>query len=274
LAISFRSIKVAVKYPYTFTYTEEIEQFFIDNNIFLKHPFSIKGIYQMGDKVTLRGQVLLEPFATMPGKNIFASCDAFSFFQSNFAPPTRVGRYCSISWACTIMAGDHPIHHVSTHPFTYRDYYEKLIRNKFGDAVKPVSFNQDRGATVIGNDVWIGQNTILRNGITIGDGAVIAAGAVVTKDVPPYAIMGGNPAKVIRYRFDEQLREKLLASRWWQYSSDAFIGLDVSDPEAFVDGLMDRVAKGEVAPYEPPKFDLAEEVDAIVRASTTSPSAT
>lgn len=256
---------MAVKYPYAFTYTSEIEQFFIDNNIFFKHPFKIADIYKAGEVITLRGPVILEPFTTMGGKNVFASCEAFSFFQSNLGPPTRIGRYCSISWSVSVMAGDHPIAHVSTHPFTYRDYFERRIKQDFGNAPNIAKFNPDRGPVVIGHDVWIGQNVLLRPGITIGHGAVVAGGSVVVKDVPPYAIVGGNPAKVIKYRFDQLMIERLLASEWWKYHCSDFAGLDVANPGAFVDGLLEKVARGDVSPYEPPRIDLAEAIDAIVR---------
>ena len=76
-------------------------------------------------------------------------------------------------------------------------------------------FEKKEESTIIGNDVWIGAKAIIRSGVTIGDGAVIGAGAVVTKDVPPYAIVAGVPAKIIRYRFDEELRKALLAAKWW-----------------------------------------------------------
>ncbi len=260
---------MAVKYPYSFIYSPDIEQFFIDNDIFLTHPFKIQGVYKYGDSITIRGPAIVEPFSTL-SKNVFVSSGAFSFLQSNIFPPNKIGRYCSISWSVTIMAGDHPIAHVSTHPFTYRDYFERRIKQDFGSAASIVKFNADRGPVVIGNDVWIGQNTILRNGIKIGDGAVVAAGAVVTKDVPPYAIVGGNPAKVIKYRFDQPVIEKLLASQWWKYHCKDFEGLDVADPEAFVDELMERVAKGQIQPYEPRQFNLAEEIDVIVRAAAQS----
>ena len=74
--------------------------------------------------------------------------------------------------------------------------------------------------TIIGNDVWIGQRVVVKSGCRIGDGAVVGAGAVVTKDVPPYAIVGGVPAKVIRMRFSEDIIERLKEIKWWDYSDD------------------------------------------------------
>ena len=75
----------------------------------------------------------------------------------------------------------------------------------------------------IGNDVWIGQSTIILSGVTIGDGAIIGANSLVTKDVKPYAVVGGNPAKLIKYRFDEDTIDKLLKIKWWDWSIDKII---------------------------------------------------
>lgn len=108
-----------------------------------------------------------------------------------------IGSYCSIaSNVFFLLGGEHRLQSVSTYPF------------------KVLAFGQDRealskGNIVIKDDVWIGYGAIICSGVTIGQGAVIAAGAVVTKDVEPYAIVGGNPAKLIRYRFDQCLRDKL-----------------------------------------------------------------
>ncbi|WP_281691046.1 CatB-related O-acetyltransferase [Pseudomonas sp. PARCl1] len=253
---------MAVKYPYTFLYTEKIESFLIDNNIFLQHPFKIKGVYKYGESLILRSKILVEPYATMQ-KGHFISVGAFSFFQSNFLPPVEIGRYSSVSWSVSVMGHDHPINHISTHPFTYRDYFQRRIKQDFGTTIAIGDFAADRGAVRIGHDVWIGQNALLRRGVTIGNGAVVAAGAVVVKDVPPYAIVGGNPAKIIRYRFEEKVIEKLLASQWWQYHCKDFTG-DVTNPEKFVDELGEKIELGLIHPYRPALIDLGEAIEKLI----------
>jgi carbonic anhydrase/acetyltransferase-like protein (isoleucine patch superfamily) len=84
----------------------------------------------------------------------------------------------------------------------------------------PKTYSDSRGPIVIGNDVWSGFGSVVSPGITVGDGAIIAAGAIVTRDVPPYSIVGGVPAKVIKYRFDEPDREALLRIRWWDWAEE------------------------------------------------------
>ena len=121
-----------------------------------------------------------------------------------------IGKYCSIgSGAVFIMAGNqgHRTDWVSTFPFYYQ-------ANIFKDAINPYKKIAD---TVIGNDVWIGSEAMIMAGITIGSGAVIATRAVVTKDVAPYAIVGGNPAKLIKYRFSASEIENLLKLKWWDW---------------------------------------------------------
>ena len=147
---------------------------------------------------------------------------------------TRIGRYCSIARAVNIGAVAHPTHFLSTHPFQYRSYH-------FGgqpeyEAVDRVPFDEGAGVT-IGHDVWIGANALILRGVTIGTGAVIGGNALVNKDVPPYAIVVGSPASVLRYRFDELTIERLLASRWWNRPFSEVSDLPFDDIAAALDML-------------------------------------
>lgn len=123
---------------------------------------------------------------------------------------TTIGKFCSIASEVHIGLGDHPLSpFVSTHPAFY------LRREDRGWDFADGDYRAEFGSVKIGNDVWIGVRAIVRDNVTIGDGAVIAAGAVVVGDVPPYAIVGGVPAKIIRYRFPPETIAFLLEFKWW-----------------------------------------------------------
>lgn len=118
----------------------------------------------------------------------------------------KIGKFCSIGYFCQIGMPDHPLEYVSTSPRTYGS------RNVFG---VPAFWDDFRQIPVIENDVWIGSEALIMQGVHIGTGAVIAAAAVVTKDVEPYTIVAGVPAKPVRKRFDDATIELLLQLRWW-----------------------------------------------------------
>lgn len=122
-----------------------------------------------------------------------------------------IGKFCMIaSDVSFIMNGaNHLTDAVSTYPFA-------VFGHGWSQAMEGKTYPH-KGDTVIGNDVWLGHKAVLMPGVTIGDGAIVAAHAVVTKDVAPYAIVGGNPAKVLRMRFSEAQIEQLLAIRWWDW---------------------------------------------------------
>lgn len=123
-----------------------------------------------------------------------------------------IGHFCSISpGVLMITGGIHPIEWVSTFPF--RTQWN--LKGAHGDGTPAT-----RGDIIIGSDVWIGTEAMILSGVSIGHGAVIAARSVVSKDVPPYAIAAGVPAKVVRYRFDEDTIKKLLEIRWWEWDDD------------------------------------------------------
>lgn len=122
----------------------------------------------------------------------------------------EIGQFCSISDEVIIGGAEHPIDWVSTSP-VFQNVKHSGPKKRFAK----LDFN-GIPKTYIGNDVWIGKRAIIKAGIKIGDGAVIGAGAVVTKDVPPYAVVVGVPAKIIKYRFDEATITKLSDSKWWE----------------------------------------------------------
>lgn len=141
----------------------------------------------------------------------------------SFICNTLIGRYCCIGGNVKTIRGEHPIRQfVSVHPAFYslrkQSGFTYVMREKFSDfnyidADKKIS-------VIIGNDVWIGENASILEHIVIGDGAVVAAGAVVTKDVPDYAIVGGIPARIIGYRFDEKTIDFLKKAKWWEMPQD------------------------------------------------------
>lgn len=125
-----------------------------------------------------------------------------------------VGAFCSIASRVTIGGIAHPMHFVSTSPvfLSHRDSVKaKFSRHDYLPTIR----------TTIGNDVWIGDGTFIKAGISIGDGAVVGMGSVVTKDVAPYAIVAGNPARLVRYRFEPEVIQALLRMAWWNLDDHA-----------------------------------------------------
>jgi acetyltransferase-like isoleucine patch superfamily enzyme len=131
--------------------------------------------------------------------------------ESSKVQNARIGKFCSIAPEVRIGLGRHPTHFVSSYPGFYSPKASATIN--FGATHE----FQEYLPVTIGNDVYIGSRSLIMDGIEIGDGAVVAAGAVVTKDVPPYAIVGGVPAKVLKYRFQQDTVSKLLKMKWWEW---------------------------------------------------------
>ena len=128
----------------------------------------------------------------------------------------KIGKFCSIACGAKFLftSGNHSLQSLST--YTFPIFYEE-----WGLDAKDIRSAWDnKGDIVIGNDVWIGYEAVILSGVTIGDGAIVGARAVVTKDVPPYTIVGGVPARSIRRRFDEETIKKLEALRWWDWDEE------------------------------------------------------
>ncbi len=122
----------------------------------------------------------------------------------------KIGKFCAIAAETKfIMTGDHKLDAISTYPFPIFGQGWEEAFNVFDLPVK--------GDIIVGNDVWFGYDSLVKNGVTIGNGAIIAAKAVVVKDVPPYAIVAGNPAKVVKMRFDPETIDRLQNIAWWDW---------------------------------------------------------
>ena len=156
---------------------------------------------------------------------------------------TKVGRYCSIARSCEIGADAHPLDFLSTSSFQYSSALMKGHEDT--TFTRKVRFEYERNTT-IGNDVWIGAKSVIKSGVSIGDGAIVAALSFVNKNVPPYAIVGGVPAKVIRYRFPKEIIAELLELRWWELSPKQMKNIDFDDVESAIKQVKLLKTKNEV----------------------------
>lgn len=141
------------------------------------------------------------------------------FNYLEFGDRLIIGKFCAIASGVKFIMGsaNHRINSVTTYPFN-------VFGGAWQEVTKPhLSELPHKGDTVIGNDVWIGRESIIMPGVKIGDGAIIAAYSVVTKDVEPYSLVGGNPAKFIKYRFDRELIDLLLKFKWWDLESNQLV---------------------------------------------------
>ncbi|WP_428813253.1 CatB-related O-acetyltransferase [Vibrio makurazakiensis] len=175
----------------------------------------------------LEGEVTIEPHTHFSlSRNYLWSMGAFSYTHSQLPPNSIVGRYCSISGGLKVLGVEHPLHAFTTSPLTYEEGF-------LGGSIQPFPTKAlpTPKPVIIGNDVWIGQNVSLKAGVEVGNGAVIAANAVVTKNVPDYAVVGGVPAKIIKYRFSQETIAKLLTFKWWNYHYADFKGLSLDMDE-------------------------------------------
>lgn len=148
--------------------------------------------------------------------NSYVGYGTYIVGESGYVNDCKIGKFCSIASNCHIGLGNHPLDMVSTSPLFSSSHTllpQPLMIQSI--PVEEKSIEDTRYKVVIGNDVWLGYNVCVKEGVTIGDGAVIGAKALVTKDIPPYAIAVGIPARVVKYRFTDEEIQKLLATKWW-----------------------------------------------------------
>lgn len=181
---------------------------------------------------------------------------SFTGFYGGNIRNGKIGRYCSIARDVSIGPNEHP-----TDWLTSSVLAENPIANGWDEFARPGQrahfaargrpFPTNLRQTVIGNDVWIGTGTLILKGVTIGDGAIVAGGSVVTRDVPPYGVVAGTPARLKRFRFDERTVERLLALKWWRFALHDFVDLPLSDMPRALDMLEERVASDDLAEWQP-----------------------
>ena len=192
-------------------------------------------------------EIYVKPTVTNPGILVgdftYIADSEFESHVTHFYPWSRgrliIGKFCQIADGVEFVMNDanHQMNAVSTFPFYTLEGWE-------AEAPAP-SDMPFKGDTVVGSDVWIGQNAVILPGVSIGDGAVIGANSVVGSDVAPYSIVVGNPARLLRKRFDDELIELLLRFRWWDKSTEEINGLipllTCSDLERVRKELKERV---------------------------------
>jgi virginiamycin A acetyltransferase len=152
----------------------------------------------------------------------------------------HIGRFCSIGPDVTIVLGNHRTDLVTTYPF-------KTLSHLWPTAAEGEDDHVAKGDVVIHDDVWIGAHSLIRSGTEIGSGAVIGGHAVVGGVVPPYAIMAGNPARVVRYRFDTPIIERLLRVAWWNWDEDRLRALLPALMSTDIGAFLDQAEAGEAA---------------------------
>lgn len=228
-----------------------------ESRIFCDHQYNdAPRRWKPGSIIRFKKDLKLEPYVGFLGGNDLFQIGSYSYSHSALSTDFQIGRYCSIAGNVRQSGWQHPVTSVSSSLATCNSaagFVRAAFRDQKIDRLKMVPAPQ-KPTPLIGNDVWIGADVTLMSGVTIGDGAIIAAGSIVTKDVEPFSIVGGVPAKPIRWRHPKEIITALCESAWWRYSLADLQELDFANVGRFVD----QVAK--LAPslsvWSPPRLDL------------------
>ncbi|MCE0931623.1 CatB-related O-acetyltransferase [Pseudomonas monteilii] len=209
---------------------------------------------QLPSDLLLPNKLRIEPYCRLAVCDSLYNVGSFTYCMSSMPASVSIGRYCSIATGVRVLGPRHPYERISTSPFTYdRKFFEiHSDLDEVGDFSPTPYKGTGKYGIKIGNDVWIGEGVTIAGSLTIGDGAVIAGNSHVVKDVPPYSIVGGNPAKVLRMRFDsDDLIAELQELQWWKYKFFDFGGFNTEDPVEFAKQLRNKISSESVAEYNP-----------------------
>ncbi len=222
--------------------------------------------WRVGDRMMMDANCVLEPFSqTLAGATLPAAIGCFSYSISEFGSGVSVGRYCSIARGVTWLGGNHPTTWATTSPvfFEFNSLGIGAYRKMLGLTKPPLPFDIPPPGVTIGNDVWIGEEAAIARGVTIGDGAIIGSRALVLKDVPAYAVVGGTPARVLRMRFPEPLIERFKRVEWWRFGPEVLETMPIDQPERFLDALEARLASDPPAELRPTPLVAAEILEVL-----------
>jgi acetyltransferase-like isoleucine patch superfamily enzyme len=192
--------------------------------------------------------------STVP-PSAFLDVGAFCNLSGGTINNARFGRYCSVATGVVIGPHEHPTDWLTTSRAAYypevNGWNRLMAGNRLGQVAAGLRpFRDSCPVTTIGPDAWIGQGAFLKAGITVGPGAIIGARATALRDVPPYAVMVGTPARVVRLRFPEPVVERLLAVEWWRYSIYDLFAAPMDSIERALDVIEELVAAKAVQPYQ------------------------
>ncbi len=265
--VSFKShknkAKKEIEVIHRITVSDELLAYLNEHRVYFT-PFGnckVQGRFRPTDQLVFPSNGRIEPYSNYINGSFLFSMGSFSFTRSVFPINTVIGRYCSIGARVSVMGIDHPISRFTTANITYD---RQAITNAqfFKDHPEIENFqvnNQEPKNTLsatIGNDVWIGEDVTIARGVSIGDGAILASKALVTKDVPPYAIVGGVPAKIIRFRFPQNAIDRLVQLKWWNYEVQSILSASADIPiEEFVEMVENAVERGNAKQYNPKVVD-------------------
>lgn len=229
----------------------------------LKQKLHALGVDVMRNVGSYPENLVLEPPCSLKRlvADNFLTLGAFSYMVSGYVFSTEIGRYVSIGEEVQIGRHSHPLDFGSTSPIFYTNIQNVLGTVK-SSSIENALFKRSRPPTklkktIINNDVYIGHGAFIMPGVRVGNGAVIGAYSVVTKDVPDYAIVAGCPAKIIRYRFSSEMIDKLLESAWWDFSPEQLKGIDASNPSEFIQRVKE-LKENKIKPYSPKKIKISD----------------